>query len=93
MTKQLIEGKVMIIFKPEIALTDIEKILEGYRFEKVFNNGEFDTPKNKDEELLARFYCLAVGVGTENGTIQQLSERYGPFIEEIYQTPVREIVP
>lgn len=47
-------------------------MLDGYRFEKVFNNGEFNTSTNRDEQLLARFYCLAVGLGEENRTIRRL---------------------
>lgn len=72
MAKEYLTGKVMVAFKPEADQAEVEKVLGQYRFEKVFNKGEFDNATDRVDQVLARLYQLSVTAGTEEDEVKKL---------------------
>jgi len=90
MANENVAGRVMVAFKPEIGKSEIEKVLEGYTYEQVFKNGEFDSATDITGQMLARIYSLSVPVGNEARVLEELNQKYGQKIEMAYQPPVRK---
>ena len=91
MTKGHVEGKVMVAFKPEADLSEIEKVLGQYTHEKVFKKGEFDSLNGRENKVLDRLYSLTVPAGTEADVINGLQDQYGLLVEYVHQPAKRGI--
>ncbi|HII15795.1 MAG TPA: hypothetical protein HA362_05795 [Nanoarchaeota archaeon] len=90
MTNDEVAGQVMVVFKPEVGKSEIEQMLNGYTYAKVFDNGQFDNATDRGGQLLARWYSLSVTAGEETIVLDKLKEKYGPkIIEMAYLPPVR----
>ena len=93
MPKQYIEGKVQVAFKPDTSFSDIEKILENYKYTKVFSNKDFNpNSKNKDDRVLARLYLINTGKRKETEVLDELNNKYSSLVEYIELISARKLI-
>ena len=92
MGKVYVDGIVDVAFKPEAEQSEIEKVLNNYTFQKVFDQEVFANSKDREDKVLNRLYRLKVPVGSEISTLQELQEKYASLIEYVERPPTRKLI-
>lgn len=90
MVKINMAGEIMVAFKPEVKQSEIEKMLSGYTYAKVFDKGEFDSKTDREGQVMARLYSLLVTPGEEANVLTKLKKEYGISIEMAYEPHLRK---
>lgn len=95
MFQKSMNGQVIIAFKPEAFRpethkSEIEKILSQYKHQKVLNL-KFDLNAPREKQVLALSYVLKVPPGVECFTIQELTTKYGAWIEHAYPPSIQDL--
>jgi len=91
MTSGYHKGKIVIVFKPEARLSELEKVLMQYSYEKTFDMTPSEHWTDREEERLARTYHLTVPLGTEMKTTVYLMQKYPDVVEWAEIIPIRKL--
>lgn len=90
MAKGYVDGVINLAFKPEAEQSEIEKVLNNYTFQKVFDKGEFANSENREDKFFDRLYLLTVSVGSEANVVKELPEKYSSLVEYVERSPIRK---
>jgi len=92
MGKAYVDGVVDVAFKPEADLSEIEKVLKQYTFQKVFDQATFAGSEDREDKVFDRLYRLTVPVGSEVNVLQELQNKYDSLVEYVERLPTRKLI-